>query len=407
MRELVVSTVAFVMSVFLVSPLWAQGSDLDSELDRIYKDAGLEQGQDKKEVAKVNVKTAEAKSASAQPAGGEELVSSQPIYIVNQNKGEAAASNKNAQVQVHEQPTTYIQASPLTESRAERLRKSRLDAEAQTESRLVERLEQSRIEDEKRRAQALFGDSFNAMSKSQQAVVAQPVVQQATPVVVAAPTAAQDALSIREEIRAAIYDLEGQKKSNSFYEQRFFGGSVGFSDYPDASNINSNVSAGFSVGTKFDDRMVAEMSFLYGNYDVEDVFRGTVNGLPFIKSMDQYSVGGIFKYQLLTGKLRPAVGGVASYSYRSYSDTQYYLNVDDDTSSHALDMGITGSVDLALSSRLTLSGEYRYLWNVWHKTSETYNSYQNSYVNNSAYNRGKPLEEFSRYVFLLSAKLSF
>src|SRR5438045_3203689 len=42
------------------------------------------------------------------------------------------------------QPTTYVEATPLEESRADRLRKARQDTEVQTEQKIVEKLEQSR-----------------------------------------------------------------------------------------------------------------------------------------------------------------------------------------------------------------------------------------------------------------------
>ena len=66
------------------------------------------------------------------------------------------------------QPTTVIEASPLTESKAETIRKARQDAELATEQTIVEKLEMSRMEDEKRRAEVLFGDKFNSLNAAAQ-----------------------------------------------------------------------------------------------------------------------------------------------------------------------------------------------------------------------------------------------
>ena len=95
-------------------------------------------------------------------------------------------SNRNAnvvnqtvvvpQTSVQTQPTTFIEASPLSDSKADYIRKNRQDEEMKTETRIVEKLEQSRMEDEKRRAAALFGDKFDSMQNQSPA---QPAVQMA------------------------------------------------------------------------------------------------------------------------------------------------------------------------------------------------------------------------------------
>ena len=115
----------------------------------------------------------------------------QPIYILNQATptSNAEATNQNSgqavaqQTQVQKQPTTYIEASPLKKSRADQIREARQQVEADTESKIVEKLEVSRMEDEKRRADVLFGEKFNQVGQQQsQAVVIAPA-----PVAVVAP----------------------------------------------------------------------------------------------------------------------------------------------------------------------------------------------------------------------------
>src|SRR6185312_2601845 len=124
---------------------------------------------------------------------------------------QAAVSAPSAVVQ----PTTVIEASPLTESGAEKLRKARQEAELYTEQNIVQKLEQSRLEDEKKRADVLFGDKFNQLNNQQNA--------QAAPAVVAAPVAVQqvaapaadnkvDKEQIRNEVNAALADLKPKEE---------------------------------------------------------------------------------------------------------------------------------------------------------------------------------------------------
>ena len=83
------------------------------------------------------------------------------VVILNSQtaSGTSSAEAKTRSV-LKNQPTTYVEASPLVESRAEQMRKQRQQAELNTEQRIVEKLEQSRLEDEKDRAARLFGGKF-------------------------------------------------------------------------------------------------------------------------------------------------------------------------------------------------------------------------------------------------------
>ena len=73
------------------------------------------------------------------------------------------------QSSVQKQPITVVEASPLSASNADSIRKNRQEEEMRTETRIVEKLELSRMEDEKKRAQVLFGDKFDALNNKDQA----------------------------------------------------------------------------------------------------------------------------------------------------------------------------------------------------------------------------------------------
>ncbi|MFN8945586.1 MAG: hypothetical protein ACK5WZ_13300, partial [Pseudobdellovibrionaceae bacterium] len=89
------------------------GADVDTELNQVYQTQQAPQG------------------GGYAPKGGGQIApapAAPPIYINN--------SQQQAAAQVQKQPTTIIEASPLTESNAERIRRARQDAELQTEQKI-------------------------------------------------------------------------------------------------------------------------------------------------------------------------------------------------------------------------------------------------------------------------------
>lgn len=111
------------------------------------------------------------------------------VVILN-NANATTATNTNQSGQqgqaVQQQPTTYVQAQPVSESRAEAMRKAREHAEVQTEQKIVEKLEQSRLDDERDRADRLFGNRFES-PEQKPAPAPAPVVVAPAPVAVVAP----------------------------------------------------------------------------------------------------------------------------------------------------------------------------------------------------------------------------
>lgn len=349
-----------------------------------------------------------------------------PLTLQNQPQAVSAA-----QVQ----PTTVIEASPLTESKAERMRKSRQDAELATEQTIVEKLEQSRLEDEKRRAEVLFGDKFNTMMQQQQKQDAQVVVQQGdnatavvavdqkaeavqTPVVVAAPVKEEvivevkkeekqelDKEAIRGEVSAALAEMNHKEEKKS---STYISAIIGAGDYPDAKNVRGQYALGVEIGRKFDDRLIAAGSFMYSNYQVEQRDGGCAydafgySCYPRITDMNQYSTSALVKYQLLGGMLRPEIGALVSYTYRTFTDSQFALS-SDTVSSQAFDMGLQTGLALELSESFGLGFDFRYMWNL---TNRVDGAFQRSYVQ-PVLRTDKPIEEMSHYTVGISARANF
>ncbi len=402
----------WVLAISLVClPLmsWAQAgqqldSELDSELDRMY------QGQS----SQVNAKNvAPSPAPTVQPVAKDGQ--GQPIFIVNQSTPTSSAQaqaipvqqpNQQLQApqqvtqaqQIQKQPVTYVQDTPLVESRAEELRRQRQQVEMGTESRIAEKLEQSRIEDEKRRADALFGNSFQQMN---QAPPPQPPpVQTVQPVVIQSVETVERKETVKEEIQSAI---RARHQEEEFVQsQSYVSGLVGIAEYPDVKRVTGNYAVGVAFGSISDDRLAIEGSFVNANYTYD---------LPsyywpqyFTKDevdINQYALGVGARYFFLDSFIRPNVGGIFQYSYREYQwPTSYRQAASQNTlaSSHAIDLGVSAGVELAFTSGFALGLDYRYLFNVYSRLGP-----------DSVYQFGgmDKIEKYSHSLMSLSGRFQF
>ena len=282
------------------------------------------------------------------------------------------------QQSIQKQPTTVVEASPLSDSRADNIRRNRQDEEMRTESKIVEKLEASRMEDEKKRAAVLFGDKFDNLQNSQTqptAAVVQPVqapVSQIQPqpiVIQQNETLSRDA--VREEVRAALD--ENATAVTPAFEQKYFAGVAGISQYPDLNAIQGNYSLGAALGTRFDYFMV-EGGFLFSNYSILGAGYIPQQNISCYSpvciadfEMNQYQGSVAAKYQLLGGFVRPVLGGLMSYSYRKYastSQTTYGAPGVEFGSSHAIDLGIIAGVDLEFNDKMSFGVDMKYMFNM-------------------------------------------
>lgn len=390
----------------------------------------------------------------------------------------AKESTAAAASEVQKQPVTKIEAAPLKESKAELMRKNRQDAEVSTEQTIVEKLEESRLKDEKKRADVLFGDKFDVLSKDQAAgaavagaavgaqaasstqpttgsAVAVPAASAVTivvnpsqqPPVSTEKTAAVEAKSevkpeVKPEIKAeaaqavepvvsstAVVPVESSKEvdkeiirsevsatlaemkpvEEKAKDRTYVGALLGMGDYPDATNVRPQYASGIAIGRSFNERLIVEGSFLYSNYQVEQRDGGCVVNAygytqcyPRITEMNQYSGAGLVKYQLLGGMLRPELGVLGAYTYRTFSDSQFALS-SDTVSSQAFDMGLMTGASLALSESFSLGFDFRYMWNL---TSRVDNGFQQSYVK-PYLKSDTPIEKMNYYTLGVAARFSF
>lgn len=361
--------------------------------------------------AKAQVIVNQGVPVTATDANGQQvIINSQPQSAVQQPAARVSA-----------QPTTVVQSTPV-ESRADQLRKARESVELSNEQRIVEKLEESRLQDEKSRAERLFGNANGqqtventnttvvvqpAAQPVQQAQPVQPVQQQpvqqqvvqpvqAAPAVVAQPAPAPAVESVKADAKEAVAAEELVK------DKMYVLGGIGTAQYYGAVNVSSNAAVNLAVGWQpgINERLNYEGTFMYSNYYINEYWKP-----PFVafKEMSQYNFGGAIKYAFTTSAFRPYAGGLVNYTYRTYSNRGPCLcaNMPTSLTSNAVDVGLLLGADYRLTRDFAVGLEYRYVMNLWAKSDDRY--IKPEYLNNGT----TPIENMSYYSLMLFGKYTF
>jgi hypothetical protein len=348
------------------------------------------------------------------------------IVILNNQKSTQTSgqisgqSARQGQATIQDQPTNVIEDTPLTMSAAERRRRDRQNLEMQTEQKIVEKLEEARIEDERARSERLFNKGFGSREEQQEQAPAPTPVPQQVQVIQAPPPVVveqkeEPKVNVKEEIRAALEEMK--PKHEEPMTGYYMHGLAGVGNYPDATNVRGDMALGFGFGIVTPERFVAEGTFQYSQYSVTDPtsatyyqpnYSGNYGGsIPFTK-VTQYNFQAAVKYQLLGGRVRPVVGLIAGYTYRSYEGqnslyTQYYGSgyTNANPSTNALDLGGLLGLDVQVTNTFSIGADFRYMKNVAYRGN---NDYSNAYALPAPFKR---LEEINYYLASLVGKFTF
>lgn len=345
------------------------------------------------------------------------------VVILNSNTN----TNSNTAIQ---QPTTVVEAAPAQESRAELMRKARQNAEVQTEQKIVEKLEESRLREENERAERLFGNKLESGGAAATATaVATPNGAAATATAVAVPVTepvkeekptqvtiekveivapVAPITPIKEEppVTSPVSEIKSEIKESQEPDMKkwYATGIVGVPSYQ-ASNIKTNYALGVSVGTITSPRWAVEGTFMYSNHNVDTFW----DPQGIFRDLDQYDFQAAAKYFLMEGQLRPYLGGSLTYIYRKYSDrvdygSSYstswsaYDGIDDQEETHALNAGLVGGVEFAISPDFAVGGGLDYNWNLASK---------NDFNSSNIPHNSTPLEEIEYWTLKLGATVRF
>ncbi len=387
-----------------------------------------------------------AQQAADEAAGSEaqnSTATTKQIVIVNQPS-------------VQQQPATNVEAQPLVESHADELRRARQGMEVNTERQLVEKLEASRLEDEKTRVNRVFGQKQDAAAAvpagqatqtvpAQQAqvapVVAPPITQAVAPVtqtvppaatsqtiqvqiVPMAPAPAPAPVTVEPEHKKPTVDgaddvqgdlVDGKDKDKDKEEKpeekrsTYFAGMLGMSQYPRAVNVQGNYAGGFSVGKLYSEHSAIEGFFTYANYSVTQVdqYGQSLNPYyPWIKNLDQYNIGAAYKYRFMTDRssvFSPYIGAAGAIVLRNYQDTSAW-STGTKESSQAFDIGPVLGADFRMSERFSLGLDFRYFTNVTYRSTTPNTGSSFVYQGNAA---ATPLEKIDYYFLTISGTFLF
>lgn len=316
-----------------------------------------------------------------QPAQAAATIPVQPIYVVEK------------------QPTTVVEDVPLKESKADQLRKQRENVERQTEERIVEKLEGDRVRAEQERAQKIMDVMETKPVVQPEPVAAKPVVE-AAPIAVPPPAITQ----VKEELKEVKDDNKSGKMSANAL--------IGISSYTSGDNVKGGTAFGAGIGYLVDPQMSFNLEFLYSRFDIENPSSFYYDPLtnfyyPYVTRMDQYNISANMKYRVIeNSRLSPYIGGILSYTIRSFSNGNLpYQNIQNaNLSSWAMDAGLMGGVDFALSDKFSIGMDLRYLFNI------TYNL--NNVQNRNYYFSGitpgtKAIESLNYYIVGINGLLTF
>jgi hypothetical protein len=324
--------------------------------------------------------------------------------------GDVVIVTQQAAAPVVAQPTTVVTAAPLTSSRADDMRKQRERMEVENEQKIVEKLEQSRMEDEQKRLNNLF--NTNQQQQQEHKVEAVPVV--VAPVVTApvqvapvqtAPVKSEEELKseIASQVRADLEDAKRAEEARKPKPRWYFGGVLSTLDYPDAVNVGSDFGAGVSVTWLNSERLGIEFSAVFSQATIDETY-------SLYKEVNQQNWSMASKYFFFDRAFTPVVGGIVSYTHREYQDMyQWGYNavqgIGGDASTDALDVGLLIGMQFTANKNLSFGIDYLWLTNI-----------ETRYSDPRAFNRAiyqgrndgyRPLEEIDYQFINMSMNFMF
>ena len=310
------------------------------------------------------------------------------VILNNQNQqvDQKAAHDQNAQVS--NQPVVRVVGIPTSSTYATELKKSRKEAEVETEQKIVEKLESSRLRDEQERLKKLFGDT-----PKQKTVVA--------------PTVPSTPITVKATDESEIYSETVEEEDEDSIYVGFHGGQS--SNLTRAlENVTSYGSFGISFGAFDESGLILESSFYYSQHQVENADSAYLNNSDIYGLTDVHQLTGVLslKYTPLTNRFKPYAGVAVSYNYRLYSD--YYVceygsqYCDSQAKSDSIDLGADVGVNFELSKKVSIG--FNLLINVLHLYDNRSDWVRDSYSEDLTLVK---LEETNWIIASINAKLYF
>ena len=334
----------------------------------------------------------------------ETVSKSEPKVVIlnnqNQKVNQGAALGKNAQARVSNQPVVHVMSTPISTTYAVELKKSRQEAEMQTEQKIVEQLESSRLRDEQERLKKMFGHK----PASKTVVSSQAIVTQT-----------EDSVGTDEsEIYAEIVSPIKEKNRDSIYIGVHGGQS---SNLTRIENVTSHGSLGVAFGATDESGLMMESKFFYSKHILNDLQNVDYFHYDGLTKGDIYQLSGVLSLNYtptVSSRFKPYAGVAISYNYWIYSfnDNDYTENAcsgitleycDNQTKSDSIDLGANIGMDFMLNKRISVGA------NMLINIVNIYNNRRNNndYPELNSISKKTNIEETNWLIASINAKLYF
>ena len=338
------------------------------------------------------------------------------IYNANSNANKqkaAAAAEGEAEAKVDTYSQTNVGEN--NGNYGSDIKNSRKNLEYRTDEKVIEKLEWSRIEDEKDRADRLFGnrldkkynDDYQKDDYSKNDDYQKPPV-----VVVEKPVYAEP----KVEVPYAYKEEVKTETSYALWDQQSYIAPMLGSMSSSAGHVTSDLATGIAFGTHFSSNFSVEASFIYSDITMDGNVNELIDGKTYegFKSGEQYSFGmGVAYHFSQMGRITPKVSGLLAYTYRDMDQTRSYQA---SATSTAVDAGVGVGADLQVSKNFSIGAELRWMSNLSYDrdNSELDAAARRYGRNNSRDYRGRsaggtvsPFEEASYQMFLVNGRFNF
>ena len=272
----------------------------------------------------------------------------------NQRVGQRAIYDESAHIS--QQPVVRVFGAPVSTSYAVELKKSRHEAETQTEQKIVEKLESSRLRDEQERLKKLFNGGIVASNTS------------TTPKTSSQTVIVEDGKAVdNSEVYAEVVSPVQEKSEDSIYVGIHGGQASNLTR--SLKNVNSYGSFGVSFGSYDDSGLILESSFFYSKHEINknytDRYKNNTNNYLGSHLTDVHQLAGSLslKYTPFSSRFKPYAGVAISYNYWIYSanvDSAYACNgvnfryCSNQVKADSIDLGANFGVDFKLNPKASI-----------------------------------------------------
>lgn len=338
-----------------------------------------------------------------------------PKVVILNNQNQQVQQKADAK-QMSLQPVVHVTDSPISETYATELRKSRQDAEVQTEQKIVEKLESARLRDEQDRYNRLFGKA-----------------QKQTTVTVA-DAGKQTVVAPIHVDSSDIYATAALEKDTS-NDRVYIGLMVGHIANLNQQIVNFNTSGSFGVsfGIKNEGGLMIESSLYYSLHrlaPMDNLFQNNLYNFNGAMFSDIRHLTGVLSvmYSPFSSRVQPYAGISATYNLWMYNhnntfnpvnlisfncQVSYQFCAAGFYRTNSIDVGVSTGVDLKLNDKMEVGFNLLLnVLNVYNNHSRMYNSYfMNSmfYGMNGLFAATAPisLEESNWLIASINAKFHF